>query len=119
MLTDKWKQAIEKVGKIPEKFVEVNWRMRNKEFDCRKMIYVYRERKIDLNTFWKNNLNLFWSLVKTKQYKNTNASAWMHQQVTKPYDKFQFSEKYYFPMFSWAQKFKINSFYLYFQRSKF
>jgi hypothetical protein len=51
MLTDKWKQAIEKVRKILEKFVEVDWRMRNKEFDCRKIIYVYRRRKIDLNAF--------------------------------------------------------------------
>jgi hypothetical protein len=51
MLTDKWKQATEKVRKIPEKFVEVDRRMRNKEFDCIKMIYVYQRRKIDLNAF--------------------------------------------------------------------
>jgi hypothetical protein len=76
MLTDKWKQAKKKVGKISEKFVDVDWRMRNKEFDCRKIIYVYQRRKIDLNAFWKNNLNLFWSLVKTKQYKTQ-----MHQHV--------------------------------------
>jgi hypothetical protein len=82
-----------------EKLVDVDWQMRNKEFDCRKMIYVYRKRKIDLDVFWKNNLNSFWSLVKIKQNKNTNASAWMHQQVVKPYDKFQFSEKYYFLCF--------------------
>jgi uncharacterized protein YycO len=103
-------QISENKLKKTEKFVEVDWQMRNKEFDCRKMIYVYQERKINLNAFWKNNLNSFWYLVKTKLYKNTNASAWMHLQVAKPYDKFQFSEKYYFPMFSWAQKFKINLF---------
>jgi hypothetical protein len=34
----------------------------------------------------------------------------MHNNVATPYDNFQFSEKYYFPMFSWAQKLKINSF---------
>jgi hypothetical protein len=29
MLIEKWKQATEKVRKIPEKFVEVDWRARN------------------------------------------------------------------------------------------
>jgi hypothetical protein len=29
MLTDKWKQATEKVGKILEKFVEIDWWTRN------------------------------------------------------------------------------------------
>jgi hypothetical protein len=45
MLTDKWKQATEKVRKIPEKFIEVDRWMRNKEFDCKKNNICISEKK--------------------------------------------------------------------------
>jgi hypothetical protein len=34
----------------------------------------------------------------------------MQKQVAKPYDKFQFNEKFYFPMFSLAKEYAIKSF---------
>jgi hypothetical protein len=39
--------------------------------------------------------------------------------VAKPYDKFYFSEKYYFSMFSWALEYKIKLLYIYSEKSKF
>jgi hypothetical protein len=38
--------------------------------------------------------------------------------VAKPYVKFYFSEKYYFPMFSWALEYKIKLLCIYFEKEQ-
>jgi hypothetical protein len=48
----------------------------------------------------KEQLEFILIFGQNQAIQNTNASACMHNNVATPYDKFQFSEKYYFPMFS-------------------
>ena len=57
----------------------------------------------------------------SKPLTQTNHMQW-HECITNvstPYDKFYLMKNYYFPMFSWAPKFKITSIYIYFKRSNF
>jgi hypothetical protein len=143
MLTDKWKQVIEKVGKIPKKFVEVDWRTKNWNgwFELQRKYF----RKLPMKTWAKKQEILVRKkdkgmpkkedrptecILKTLLTLNTqrNNKQTSHQiictgmythNIAKPYDKFYFNEKYYFPMFSWALEYKIKLLCIYFESSKF
>jgi hypothetical protein len=67
-------------------------------------------------------LKILFTLNTQRSNKQTShqiiyTSMYTHN-VAKPYDKFYFNEKYYFPMFSWALEYKIKLLCIYFERSK-
>ena len=83
-------------------------------------IKTYRSRKIDLlNAFQKLCSLSTHKGVTSKYYIKSYAPACMHNNVAKPYDKFNLMKNIIFPIFSWAQKYTIKLFKLYFERNKF
>jgi hypothetical protein len=74
--------------------------MRNKGSDCRKNDICISEKENRPKCILKEQLEFIVIFGQNQAIQNTNASACMHNNVATPYDNFQFSEKYYFPMFS-------------------
>jgi hypothetical protein len=71
----------------------------------------------------KHILKILFTLNTQRNNKQTShqiiCTGMYTHNVAKPYDKFYFSEKYYFSMFSWALEYKIKLLCIYFEKSKF